>query len=126
MKLNKNIINPLLYIYLLIIFFIYPIISIIVILFSTINELFIKNIIKEKRPNGLEYGMPSSHALSYSLLTLLLINNNYLLLIISLILLLITCISKYINNEHSIKQLIVGSSIGSIIGYLINSSKLIN
>jgi hypothetical protein len=129
--INPILINSFLYIYLFILFFIYPIKVIIVSILTLINELFIKNIIKENRPNGIPYGMPSSHAFAYSLLTILLINNNStfienLLFIISLILLLITFISKVINNEHSIKQYIIGSCFGGIIGYFINTKYVIS
>jgi hypothetical protein len=115
--INPILINLLLYIYLLIIFFIYPNITILVSIFTLINEFIIKNIIKENRPNGLPYGMPSSHAFAYSLLTILLfLSHNYFLCIISFILLLITFISKVVNYEHSIKQYFAGIFFGLLVG----------
>lgn len=114
--MNSYIVNSLLYIYLFIIVLIYPIKAILAGFLTLINEFIIKNIIKENRPNGLPYGMPSSHALCYSILTVLLIPDNIVLSIISTILLLITFISKVVNYEHSIKQYLAGIFFGLFIG----------
>ena len=92
------------------------------ILFIILSVKVIKNIIKQERPiKNNTYGMPSSRSSLISfILTYLILNNNYdyktkgKICLLSLIIIFI----KYIYEEHSIEQLIVGFIYGHIIGYL--------
>ena len=98
-------------------------------------NLVLKNIIKESRPtnkyekqfsnriksiNSDKYGMPSGHA-QLSFYSLIFIsksfNNNYITLFYLLIC-LNTLYQRVIKGYHSINQVIVGSIIGLVMGYI--------
>jgi len=104
-----------------------------------INGL-IKNVIKEKRPtsnytdyswsgkktvypaNSLgrhNYGMPSSHALESWFLTtfIYLAFKNIPVTLLFLLVSIITCVQRVVDNNHTVKQVIVGSTLGIIFAY---------
>ena len=105
-----------------------------------INKL-IKLVVREPRPNNgknimefeqniyegsEEYGMPSGHAQScfYSITYLYLVKENPVWLIIELFIAGLTIYQRWNYNRHTAKQLIVGSIIGALIGWM--SVTLIN
>lgn len=113
-------ISLLLYIYLIILFYHYKILVLEVLIFGGIFSLILKNYFKEKRPNGLSYGMPSSHMQMYTILLFgLLFSREYILAGITLALIVATFISKSVNNEHDTRQLLAGIYIGFILSFVI-------
>ena len=90
------------------------------------NMKFINSSDKEA---GKQYGMPSGHAqLTSSLMIFLILEfNNIYISTFSVIQLFITLIQRYTYKMHSISQLIVGTLIGSLIGYLfyLNLKKIV-
>lgn len=107
--------------------------------FFSINEVLnniLKSLIKENRPNhgkDLEnasifdnnegsdkYGMPSHHtqSLFFSCIYLYLVTHNVWILLIELLIVGLTIYQRYHEKRHTLKQLAVGSLIGSIIGYI--------
>lgn len=113
-------ISLLLYIYLAILIVEYKLLVAEVIIFGGVLSLLLKNYFKENRPNGLSYGMPSSHMQMYTILLLgLIFSRNYILAGITGVFLVITFISKLLNNEHDIRQLGAGIFIGSVLGLML-------
>lgn len=69
--------------------------------------------------NGQEYGMPSGHAQQTWFLTTfiyLALKNTWITLLFLLIT-LNSCIQRVVDNNHSVKQVIVGSLFGIVIAY---------
>lgn len=104
---------------------------------NNILNIILKLAIKEPRPTGDQkafeiaitngmrvgfdkFGMPSGHAqncaycLSFVMLTL----HNPVLTTLYMVITLITTCQRYIYKNHSILQLLVGLTIGSLFGYL--------
>jgi membrane-associated phospholipid phosphatase len=109
-----------------------PIFFIFYILFAYLNILlndFITNQIKQKNPKNPikflasdtfskhRYGMPSIHSqnMFFSIMYCYLVTKKFLLL---LIIGLIVLYERYVFRDHTMKQLIYGALLGSIIGYL--------
>ena len=67
-----------------------------------------------------KFGMPSGHAqnTAYCLLFITMVLNNPFITGLYLIFTIISLFQRYLYNNHSILQLIIGLIIGSIIGYL--------
>jgi membrane-associated phospholipid phosphatase len=99
-----------------------------------INTL-IKLIIKEPRPNGgknimefedkfykgiEKYGMPSGHVQScfFSLTYLYLVKKSPLILMIELFITSLTFYQRWKYRQHTVEQLIVGSTMGGCFAYL--------
>jgi membrane-associated phospholipid phosphatase len=104
---------------------------------NNILNIILKLIIKEPRPskdqkfieigvtNGAfisfdKFGMPSGHAqnCSFSLSFITLVFNNPFITTLYLIITLISIMQRYIYNNHTMLQLIIGFIIGLIAGYL--------
>jgi membrane-associated phospholipid phosphatase len=104
---------------------------------NNILNIILKLIIKEPRPskdqkfieigvtNGAiisfdKFGMPSGHAQNcgFSLAFITLVFNNPFITTIYLIISLISIMQRYIYNNHTILQLIIGFIIGLIAGYI--------
>ena len=100
-------------------------------------NLFLKNIIKDPRPNEDKvlfelalnhgkrfskdkYGMPSGHVqgVAFSTIFIYLITNNIYILWLYLIITLLTMIQRYNYRNHTFFQIIVGLIIGLFFGYL--------
>ena len=116
----ENIISSLLFIFLIILFPVYPILIIFVFFFGILFSMLLKNIFKQQRPSFNnyinDYGMPSTHIQSYSiLLSYFIINKNYSLATITLFLIIITYISKLHNKDHTNEQMVIGFLIGQFI-----------
>ena len=84
----------------------------------------LKKILHQKRPSGSKsasYGMPSKRAgrAFYIVTFLLLLNKSPTLLtkVIYIIYILGDCCFRYIDNEHSVVQLLVGGILGILLGY---------
>jgi len=99
---------------------------------AKLNEIF-KLYIREPRPkdqiafidhnnlNGAHlYGMPSGHAqgISFSIFYLYLVKQSNPLLFLTFFIGMITLYQRWKYHRHSIEQLTVGFTIGSILGYL--------
>jgi membrane-associated phospholipid phosphatase len=71
-------------------------------------------------PNADIYGFPSGHAqqILYSVFYLFFVKRSKLLLLIGLFLSSLTVYQRWKFKRHSIKQLLVGSIMGVIIGYI--------
>jgi membrane-associated phospholipid phosphatase len=71
-------------------------------------------------PNADIYGFPSGHAqqLSFSVFYLYFVKKSSILLFVGLFLLSLTVYQRWKFKRHSIKQLLVGSIMGVIIGYI--------
>lgn len=107
--------------------FIFTIISIFV-------NIFLKNIIKQPRPNkktylnnqdkndGKQYGMPSGHAqlVTQMFVFLILQFNNHVVSIYAFFQVLLTCWQRWEYRMHSVQQLIVGCLVGGIMGTLLH------
>tara|TARA_B110000046_G_scaffold61397_1_gene69017 strand:- start:4263 stop:4610 length:348 start_codon:yes stop_codon:yes gene_type:complete len=83
----------------------------------------LKKIIHQKRPTGAKstsYGMPSKRAgrAFYIVTFLLLLNRSPTLLtkVIYIVYILGDCGFRYIDNEHSVVQLLVGGILGILFG----------
>ena len=99
--------------------------SLLIMLNSIIN-LTLKQIIKEPRPIKNEkrlkydtYGMPSGHAQAVWFIVFYNLNKTderitYLLSILALA----TCIQRIYTRRHTLEQVIVGSFIGSMLGFM--------
>jgi membrane-associated phospholipid phosphatase len=96
-----------------------------VILNSIIN-LTLKQIIREPRPNNNEkrfnfdrYGMPSGHAQAVWFIVFYNLNktNERITALLS-VLALATCIQRIYTERHTLEQVIVGSFIGSMLGFM--------
>lgn len=104
---------------------------------NNILNIILKMIIKEPRPskdqkfieigvtNGAiisfdKFGMPSGHAQNcgFSLAFITLVFNNPFITTIYLIISLISIMQRYMYNNHTILQLIIGFIIGLIAGYI--------
>ena len=95
------------------------------------NKIF-KNAFKEPRPlNGKllpnerdiyadKYGMPSGHAQTvfYPLIYLYLVKQNMYLLFIESFVAILTVYQRWNYRRHTPKQLLIGSIIGSFVGYV--------
>jgi membrane-associated phospholipid phosphatase len=107
------------------------------IIVNTLLNLFLKTIIKHPRPkedkilfeiasnNGKRisidrYGMPSGHSQSvgFSCMFLYLVCKNMYVLWFYLIISLNTMFQRFNYNSHTLLQIVVGFSIGAIMGYL--------
>jgi membrane-associated phospholipid phosphatase len=107
-------------------------------LLNNILNIILKLFIKEPRPlkdqkaieigvtNGVrigfdKFGMPSGHAqnCSYCLAFITLVLNSPIITSMYIIITMITIFQRYINNNHSMLQLIIGSTIGLGFGYII-------
>lgn len=86
-------------------------------------SLLLKHLIGIPRPNGMGYGMPSTHAQTYMILIILMAFDWYyhhstmsmVLTIVLIILWILTGFDKIANKEHSFNQYAIGSIIGFII-----------
>lgn len=88
----------------------------------TVSQL--KKLIRQKRPTAAKsasYGMPSKRAgrVFYIVTFLLLLTGapTGLTVLICLIYILGDCVFKYIDNEHSVIQLLAGGILGILFGY---------
>ena len=92
------------------------------ILFAQLFTKFLKNIIKQSRPiKSKTYGMPSSRATIISFIVFFLIFTNNFSTKTKTIMITIGIISlsmKYVIQEHSLSQLIVGVILGLILAYI--------
>ena len=94
----------------------------------------IKILIKEPRPTGYNrandggkyidehiYGMPSSHSetVFYSLVYLWLVIESKIMFIIGLFICLLTVYQRWKYKKHSIKQLISGAFVGTIMAHIV-------
>lgn len=84
----------------------------------------LKKILRQKRPTGSKsasYGMPSKRAgrAFYIVTFLLLLNRSPTLLtkVIYIVYILGDCGFRYIDNEHSVIQLLAGGILGILFGY---------
>jgi len=101
---------------------------------SLINKI-IKITIKQRRPNngksileneekyysGMEqYGMPSGHIQSclYSITYLYLVKPSPIILLFELFIACLTFYQRWKYNRHTIEQLLVGSVVGIMVGYV--------
>tara|TARA_B110000046_G_scaffold66290_1_gene74204 strand:+ start:2200 stop:2547 length:348 start_codon:yes stop_codon:yes gene_type:complete len=89
---------------------------------------FLKKVIKQKRPEGAkskDYGMPSRRAgislFTISFLLLLIKNVSQSSILISIIFIAGSLGLKFFQREHSVLQLLVGSIIGVVFGYVFHS-----
>ena len=87
----------------------------------------LKRIIKAPRPRmfkGSTFGMPSTRAgISFFVVVYLMLLNKSIsinTMMILFVLSLIPCALKYIMEEHSLMQLLVGGVIGSMVAYFIH------
>ena len=85
----------------------------------------LKRFFKESRPNmtrSSTYGLPSTRAASLFYIGFFLILNNNVSIRTTVVVfttIIFSCSIKYFMKEHSIKQLTVGSIIGSLIAYFL-------
>ena len=97
------------------------------------SNIILKNVIKDPRPlneSSLfiasrmsidEYGMPSGHAQTvwYNAGIILLGNQSYYVKIISLTIACLTIIQRYMYNNHTFEQLLIGTLLGCITSYIV-------
>jgi membrane-associated phospholipid phosphatase len=91
------------------------------ILLSYIIAKILKKLIKQSRPKGKTYGMPSSRATVITFIIFFLIMSYNFSMRTNIILILIglaTLLIKYYLKEHSINQLICGIILGCLIAYI--------
>lgn len=76
--------------------------------------------VNKPKYNSMTSGMPSGHAESaaFSLMFIILTFNNIYISLIFSIFFLWTCIQRVLYRKHYIDQVIVGTLIGSIMGYI--------
>ena len=84
----------------------------------------LKRLIRMPRPkmgNNLTFGMPSTRAatLSFIIIYLILLNKpSQKTIILMILIVLLLCSIKYFMKEHSILQLLCGSLVGLIVGFI--------
>jgi membrane-associated phospholipid phosphatase len=105
-------------------------------LLNNLLNIILKLFIKEPRPskdqraieigitNGArvsfdKFGMPSGHAqnCAYCLAFVTMVFNNFFITTTYIVITMITIFQRYINNNHSISQLIIGLTVGLGFGY---------
>jgi len=98
----------------------------IVFIFGSIINSMVNKLIKKPRPNNEinvleQYDFPSGHAQSafFSLTFLALTNTSYTITYFMTFICLISLYERYIYKRHTIKQLIIGSIIGTIFSYIL-------
>ena len=99
----------------------------------------LKELIKEPRPSedkslyyaklsysinllrAQEYGMPSGHAqeLFYSLIYLVLVMKSQYILVPELLIIIYCLYERLVQEYHTLKQLVVGSIVGIMMGYVV-------
>ena len=106
-------------------------------IFNNILNIVLKLLIKEPRPttdqkaieigvvNGArigfdKFGMPSGHAQNcgYCLVFIIMTLNNHFITTLYLLLSIISLFQRYLNNNHTILQLIIGLIVGTFFGCL--------
>ena len=106
-------------------------------IFNNILNIILKLLIKEPRPtteqkaieigvvNGArigfdKFGMPSGHAQNcgYCLVFIIMTLNNHFITTLYLLLSIISLFQRYLNNNHTILQLIIGLIVGTFFGCL--------
>ena len=106
-------------------------------IFNNILNIVLKLLIKEPRPttdqkaieigvvNGArigfdKFGMPSGHAQNcgYCLVFIIMTLNNHFITTLYLLLSVISLFQRYLNNNHTILQLIIGLIVGTFFGCL--------
>lgn len=100
--------------------------------FNILINKFIKQIIKEPRPDGSRhikfmeqfhgseiYGMPSGHAQSVFYSAIFLYDAHILMFYFSLFISLITLFQRYKFKRHTLTQLFVGSCLGALFAFVI-------
>ena len=106
-------------------------------IFNNILNIVLKLLIKEPRPttdqkaieigvvNGVrigfdKFGMPSGHAQNcgYCLAFIIMTLNNHFITTLYLVVSVISLFQRYLYNNHTILQLIIGLIIGTFFGYL--------
>ena len=104
---------------------------------NNILNIMLKLFIKEPRPSNDQkaieiavtndirvgfdkFGMPSGHAQNagYCLLFIIMTINHHFIITIYIIITIISLLQRYLYNNHSILQLVIGFLIGSGFGYL--------
>ena len=117
-------ISKLIYFICFITLFIIPFQTICAIAIGIFNEYIIKEYIRELRPNGLGYGMPSTHMIIYTIIFISLItNNNKKYTFINVIVFIIILLTIWYKNkimDHDSKQILYGILIGAICAIAIN------
>jgi len=92
-------------------------------IFLQILVKFLKKLFKESRPiKSNTYGLPSTKAATLVFIATYLVLTNKLkdsTVVILLTTLLIPIFMKYYSKEHSLKQLVIGSLVGLLFGYIL-------